>query len=132
MSLARKRSVSVPSSFGYGNGASITRRLRKRRMVIVMDTSDERCALSRAAALRHLAAVPAVGLALAGSLRAAEAAGTAPKSQYKYQDSPKNGQQCSGCQLFIPGSSPTAKGQCQLVAGDISPSGWCTAWTAKK
>ncbi|HTJ26900.1 MAG TPA: high-potential iron-sulfur protein [Candidatus Limnocylindria bacterium] len=96
-----------------------------------MDSSDDKLALSRAAALKHLAAVPAVGLALGASLSAAQAAGTAPKSQYKYQDKPNDGHQCSGCQLFIPGSSPTAKGTCQLVAGDISPTGWCTAWTAK-
>ena len=49
----------------------------------------------------------------------------------KYQDTPKNGQQCSKCSLFIPGSSATANGTCKLVDGSISPKGWCTAFAAK-
>jgi hypothetical protein len=37
----------------------------------------------------------------------------------KYQDTPKNGLSCAVCSFFLP---PRA---CKVVAGDISPKGWC-------
>lgn len=72
--------------------------------------------------------------ALAGLLLAettnAQALGS--QAQFKYQTSPKNGQKCSQCTFFIPGSSAKANGTCKIVAGSISPNGWCTAFSAKK
>jgi hypothetical protein len=47
------------------------------------------------------------------------------KEQARYQDTPKNGQQCSGCALFV------APRGCTVVAGDISPNGWCALFVAK-
>jgi hypothetical protein len=41
------------------------------------------------------------------------------KAEAEYQDRPKNGLACAACTLFRPPSS------CQVVEGDISPSGWC-------
>jgi hypothetical protein len=41
------------------------------------------------------------------------------KAEAEYQDRPKNGLACAACTLFRP---PRA---CQVVQGDISPSGWC-------
>jgi hypothetical protein len=41
------------------------------------------------------------------------------KAEAAYQDQPKNGLACAACTLFRP---PRA---CQVVEGDISPSGWC-------
>jgi hypothetical protein len=52
----------------------------------------------------------------------------ADRSQFKYQDKPNNGAQCSTCQLFIPGKTATAAGQCQVISGNVSPHGWCTAY----
>jgi hypothetical protein len=43
----------------------------------------------------------------------------------KYQASPNNGKQCSGCNLFI------APNSCKSVAGDIAPTGWCSIWVKK-
>jgi High potential iron-sulfur protein len=43
----------------------------------------------------------------------------------KYQDQPKNGQQCSNCALFEPPSS------CKVVESPISPNAWCQLWAAK-
>jgi hypothetical protein len=43
----------------------------------------------------------------------------------KYQDQPKNGQQCSTCVQFEPPSS------CKIVESPISPSGWCQFYAAK-
>lgn len=48
-----------------------------------------------------------------------------PKTTVKYQDSPKDGKECSGCNLFV---APKA---CKSVAGDISPKGWCMLWVKK-
>ncbi len=43
----------------------------------------------------------------------------------QYQDTPKNGQQCSECANFV---APNA---CKLVQGPISPKGWCLMYTPK-
>jgi hypothetical protein len=43
----------------------------------------------------------------------------------KYQDEPKNGQQCSTCALFEPPSA------CKTVESPISPTGWCQLYVAK-
>lgn len=55
----------------------------------------------------------------------AEAQSKTPKKVAKYQDHPNKGQQCSKCRFFQPPKS------CQLVAGDISPNGWCSFFAAK-
>jgi len=48
------------------------------------------------------------------------------KNVVMYQDHPKGDQKCSLCAHFLP---PNA---CQIVAGDISPNGWCGVFTPKK
>jgi hypothetical protein len=40
-------------------------------------------------------------------------------AEAEYQDRPKSGLACAACTLFRPPRS------CQVVQGDISPSGWC-------
>ena len=47
------------------------------------------------------------------------------KSAVMYQDHPNGGHQCSMCVNFLP---PDA---CKLVAGKISPHGWCGAFAPK-
>jgi hypothetical protein len=47
------------------------------------------------------------------------------KQTVQYQDSPKGGHQCSGCSNFVGPSS------CKVVAGKVSPHGWCSIWTPK-
>ncbi|MGB7757607.1 MAG: high-potential iron-sulfur protein [Salinisphaera sp.] len=54
--------------------------------------------------------------------------GQTPKSALQYQDTPKGNQKCSNCSLYIPGSSANAMGHCKVVAGKVSPNGWCSAW----
>ena len=49
----------------------------------------------------------------------------------QYQDHPKGDQDCSTCLQFIPGKSASAMGQCNVVAGPISPKGWCIAYAKK-
>jgi hypothetical protein len=43
----------------------------------------------------------------------------------KYQDGPKNGQECSTCVNFVP---PAA---CQIIASPIGPHGWCQFYAKK-
>jgi len=47
------------------------------------------------------------------------------QSVVQYQTSPKDGAQCSGCVNFV---APNA---CKVVAGTISPNGWCVAYAPK-
>jgi hypothetical protein len=42
------------------------------------------------------------------------------REQARYQDSPRDGQRCSGCALFVAPSS------CTVVSGAVSPDGWCS------
>jgi len=53
----------------------------------------------------------------------AEAVAKVAQRAAQYQPTPKGGQACAGCNFF------TAPNQCKLVAGEISPSGWCRLWT---
>ncbi|HEX5328034.1 MAG TPA: hypothetical protein VFW75_15305 [Acetobacteraceae bacterium] len=48
------------------------------------------------------------------------------QSVVMYQDHPKGDQKCSICAHFLP---PNA---CQVVAGTISPNGWCGVFTPKQ
>ena len=82
----------------------------------------------------------AISLAIGGAVlapflpaRRARAAQNAQlRAALKYQDAPMQGQQCSTCAQFIPGKTPKDRGGCKIMPGDteISPQGWCTAWTA--
>jgi hypothetical protein len=70
---------------------------------------------SRRSVLRAAVLVAAVGTALPR----ASAQQKMSKTEAEYQDGPKNGLACAACTLFRPPRS------CQVVQGDISPSGWC-------
>jgi len=43
----------------------------------------------------------------------------------KYQDTPKDGQQCSGCVQFV------APESCKVVEDPVAASGWCQLFMAK-
>ncbi len=65
-------------------------------------------------------ALPLIALGATGA-KAAKMA----QSAVRYQDTPKDGKQCSGCNLFV---APNA---CKSVEGAIAPSGWCALWVKK-
>ena len=69
----------------------------------------------------------AAGSALAATLLPARPANAqkTPQSSVSYQDKPNNGQKCADCNFF---QAPHA---CQVVAGEISPNGWCKLFTKK-
>lgn len=81
------------------------------------------------AAAGTLAAAP---LALVAA-RAGAAQNAGSRQALKYQDQPKGSSQCSNCQHFVPGKSDKEPGACKIIPGDteISPRGWCVAWTKK-
>lgn len=61
----------------------------------------------------------------------ASAAGTASKADFHYQDHPNGSDHCANCVAFIPPPSGQAYGNCSIVAGPVSPNGWCMAFSAK-
>jgi outer membrane biogenesis lipoprotein LolB len=76
-------------------------------------------------ARRHLILAGTAGLLLLPACaHAEESAQKLSKTDAEYQDSPKNDQQCSDCTKFQPLAS------CSVVAGDISPRGWCKLFEA--
>lgn len=52
-------------------------------------------------------------------------AGNMTQQAAGYQPTPKDGKRCDGCSLF------QAPASCKLVAGTISPAGWCRFWVKK-
>jgi hypothetical protein len=47
------------------------------------------------------------------------------KQDVRYQDQPKGGQRCGGCNNFV---TPSA---CRVVSGSVNPNGWCLLFQAK-
>ena len=66
---------------------------------------------------------------LAAFSRNALADNKVSKAAMHYQDKPNGSARCSGCIQFIPGSGKM--GTCKVVAGSISPDGWCLAFSPK-
>ena len=71
------------------------------------------------------------GLPLLAAAGSAQAAGTMPKTNAKYQATPKGAQACDICTYYIPGARAAAPGQCKIVAGVISPKGYCVLFAPK-
>jgi len=81
-------------------------------------------AQSRREVFRLLTAL-AVGGSAISFATLARAQSKTDKKTAKYQDKPNNGQSCSQCNYFHPPKT------CQLVEGDVSPSGWCSFFLKK-
>jgi hypothetical protein len=67
------------------------------------------------------------GFAVVGGVVAASAQAQEKLAQaaVQYQATPKDGNKCSTCVNF---EAPAA---CKIVAGSISPNGWCVAYAPK-
>lgn len=87
--------------------------------------------LSRKSVLINLLSLPIAVSAVVATASGASADAKSPQNAVQYQDKPKGNAQCSGCKFFLPGKDAKAKGKCSVVAGDISPSGWCVVYSAK-
>jgi len=71
-------------------------------------------------------AVAGGGVLVAATLPGAAAASSkVAKTAVAYQPKPKGSADCDNCAQWL---APNA---CKLVAGDISPSGWCGIWSKK-
>ena len=85
-----------------------------------------RCLLRQAAtALPVLLAMPLPGRSSAAR------AGSASKEAFHYQDHPNEGKHCANCTAFIPPPAGQGAGTCNIVAGPVSPDGWCMAFTPR-
>lgn len=84
--------------------------------------------LTRHDALKALV-LPALAVAIGGTTAIADA--KASKAALKYQTHPNGGAKCETCKLFIRGKNTASMGTCKVVAGPISPQGWCVAYTKK-
>jgi hypothetical protein len=51
-------------------------------------------------------------------------------SALNYQEEPNNGNQCSGCQFYIPDQNGDGMGACTLITGMVDPQGWCNSYAA--
>lgn len=60
--------------------------------------------------------------------KAAKADDKVAQSAVQYQDKPNGDKRCAKCQSFIPGASG-GDGACKIVAGNISPNGYCIAFS---
>ena len=79
---------------------------------------------SRRGVLRTGLTILAGGM-VATVARAQDADSKVEQSVVQYQTMPKDGAKCSGCVNFV---APNA---CKVVAGNISPEGWCVAYAPK-
>ena len=68
----------------------------------------------------------AAGTALAANTARAQDAEKIAQELVQYQDQPKDGAKCNMCAQWQP---PAA---CAIVAGKISPEGWCVAYAPKE
>ena len=80
----------------------------------------------RRAALRGLVGAGIGVAALAAGTRPAAAQEKLAQNIVQYQDQPKDGNECDKCVNWV------APNQCTIVAGNISPKGWCVAYAPKE
>jgi len=67
------------------------------------------------------------------SSRADAATNAAMRTALKYQTKPEGDKSCASCLQFLPGTSASSLGGCKVLPGDteVSPQGYCLAWTKK-
>jgi hypothetical protein len=85
-------------------------------------------------ARRHLItrAAAAAGLLLAPRVPAARAAfGTLPKAALQYREHPLGEKSCVTCTHFVRAATSGGADHCTVVAGPVSPHGYCLAWAER-
>jgi hypothetical protein len=53
----------------------------------------------------------------------------ADKRDFFYQEKPKDGKSCENCRMFSLSTGGT--GLCAIVDGNVSPKGWCMAYSPR-
>lgn len=74
--------------------------------------------------LMAMATVPIAMLPMKAS------AAKAMKADFHYQDQPKDGKRCTMCRLYAAKDERT--GSCALVDGEVSPNGYCMAYSPRE
>jgi hypothetical protein len=76
-----------------------------------------------------LAMIPVIGV----SDGANAATNASLRTSLKYQGKPEGDKNCANCAQFVPGATAKDLGACKIIPGDteISPQGYCIAWTKK-
>jgi hypothetical protein len=92
--------------------------------------NEHQCARRRVLG-QAAAALPAMLVLALGARPATARAGNASKEDFHYQDHPNENKRCADCAQFIAPAKGQQAGTCQIVAGPISPNGWCMAFTPK-
>jgi High potential iron-sulfur protein len=93
-----------------------------------MDSHEARITRRRGLAWGSHLVIGAAVISVAGKPLSASAA-KADKRDFFYQDMPKDGKSCATCRLYA--VTEAGKGQCAIVDGDVSPSGWCMAYSPR-
>jgi len=83
--------------------------------------------ISRRTIMKGAGTLAGLAVPFVASLDADDAAAQTKMSHdmAKYQDSPKNGQECSTCTNLMPPD------KCRIIASPISPHGWCQFYAKK-
>ncbi len=93
----------------------------KKQDVTMLDIAEFKKLISRRSLLKGAPLVAATAVSLdcltPGETRAQQT--KLSQALSKYQDTPKNGQQCSTCSHFV------APASCAIVVDPIAPQGWC-------
>ncbi len=89
--------------------------------------------VSRSDVLQKLAVAPLAIGALAALRSQADAASKTSQAAVKYVSHPVGGKKCDQCRFYLPAKSDPMKknGGCKIVAGSISPNGYCIAYAKK-
>lgn len=93
-------------------------------------SNEKQSKISRRDLLKSSLLIPLAAVAPAFLVeKEARAGSKASKATMMYQDKPHGKDDCSNCVHFKPGKNAHAMGTCAVVAGEISPRGWCVAYT---
>jgi len=86
-------------------------------------SQNEKTAISRRRFLAASAGIAATGGTVSGCAHGPKMPGTTPKAEANYQDHASGLAHCGICRHF---ASPNV---CEVVAGPVSPDGWCRFYT---
>ena len=89
------------------------------------DKKETANTVSRRGLLRGATLAAGSAALFAASLAPQQAVAGMTQQAAGYQTTPKDGKKCDGCALFRAPSS------CTIVAGTISPDGWCRFYAKK-
>ena len=86
--------------------------------------------LKRRALFKRVGQLGTLGFALSlGVVERARA--KAAKSEFLYQDQPRDGKDCAQCKFFTPENGQADSGSCAIVSGVIRGSGWCLGYSPR-